>query len=576
MQQVRLAAACCTCRRRMRAAEWTQTTHRPLLTLSHTAYRTRSYHPVPPNSRKSVVRRLRAGTLTLLLLLVMPTSTITETRPLSLSLSAELLSRSSTAVVAPAPPSQAQGGAPTTIQLPVNLDTPPAAAHKHFRKTSSWTTASEAEQPSAAHSTIPASKAHSSQPTSARSTSTTASSPHLLPPLASPSRSSARSPQAADDGRGDSFALFLHPASTPGRPIPSQSVSSASQPTHARTRSTSTAISVSRLNPSSHSPSHHQQASISAAACKLTLDELLANKRQSPLSLDEFRRFMVSQYTDEMVEFLLDVGQFKADIVKVMDRDEKDRKAKKASTAVAGESVEAGVRRVKAEKDRILHRFLVAGSEREINLSCDMRTAIEQLNQRSYSCSVSLTAAEQDPAPAIHSTQPVPLPALLTLFDPAVREMYDLIDQGKFVPRFWQQQTRNIDQRDINLRYIAGIIHLTIALTITAVLILTSTVRWYRLCVLPFNFYGSMTSVIAHCGVCPKLAAMQMRIPDRGGKWGWWTVVQGRCDDEQCRVGDGEVAKEMQRTAGRVWKKALLISSLLTAVYVALPSHPLT
>jgi len=316
----------------------------------------------------------------------------------------------------------------------------------------------------------------------------------------------------------------------------------------------------------------------------LTLDELLAGSRPYPLSLSEFRRFMLSQFTDEMVEFLLDARKFKAEVSKVMEREEKERKTKRTSVAVGGDTVEAEVRRLNEEKDRILARYLVAGSEREINLSCDMRTAIELLNLWSYSCTRSPTAslhtsttasAPPNPRPISTVTCGVPPSALLTLFDPAVREVCELIDQGKFVSRFWHAQTRNIDQHDIRIRCVTGTVCLTLALAITLACLLSSSIRWYRLCAWPFNFYGATTLAIAHCGVCPKLASLRRRIPDSGGKWGWWAVVRGHCV-VQCAVADVELMQETEWLVRRMWMEALLVSSVLTAVYVAVPSDSLT
>ena len=402
--------------------------------------------------------------------------------------------------------------------------------------------------------------------------------PRSLPPIATVGRFYAAPPLHTD---GDTSAWTVQPMPSSVHKIPSKTVRSTICPTRTRTHASVTAVSNSPLSVSSRaqSPFHHRPslADTPTLACTVTLEELLTDTRQYPLSLNEFRRYMISQYTDEMVEFLLDVKKYKTDTITVMSRQEKEV----AGTVLRGESTAEGIKRISSEKDRILQRYLAAGSEREINVSWDVRKVIEQLNLCSPSNAVSPTTSAYDCVLASPSmpysqfsaslTSNVSSSALLTVFDQAVREICDLTEQGKFVQRFWRQQTRNIDQRDINLRYIIGSIHLIVACAIVLTLILTSSVRWYRFFAFPLNFYGAMTLCIARCGVCPILTSLRSRIPDQDGKWDWWTVVSGRCDSELCRVVDVDVMKEMNEVAKKVWIKALLMSSLLTTAYLALP-----
>ena len=181
---------------------------------------------------------------------------------------------------------------------------------------------------------------------------------------------------------------------------------------------------------------------MSLPVCKLTLDELLCDARRYPLSLNEFRHYMREQYADELLDFLIEVRTFEAEVHELMEKEEKekDRSTQKGIATVASND---RLVTINAEKDRLLERYLMAGSECEINVSSNLRASIEHLFLSTSSCTVSRspTASNmQTPAASITSTptlRPAPtvrclMPSsvLLTLFDPAVQEVVELIGTG--------------------------------------------------------------------------------------------------------------------------------------------------
>ena len=263
------------------------------------------------------------------------------------------------------------------------------------------------------------------------------------------------------------------------------------------TNITSAGSTPSAASFSSPKPGGTARASPSPAALTstLTLSQLLSDSRLFPLNQSEFRRFLVRCYVDELLEFLLTLRSYKADLTALQ------LKAAKLSAGPVLCMEEK--RRLIEVKDGLLRRFICVGSERELNLSERLRQQLLAANDDYHSRYIDNDNIRN--FSYYDFTHHRDLPILLSLFDEAELEVIKLLEQGSYVALFYQQQTRNIDAGEISFRRNQGIALLLLSLIITLVLLLTVQARWYRLFIVAPLFVASTSLLTAHCGVCPML-----------------------------------------------------------------------
>ena len=308
-------------------------------------------------------------------------------------------------------------------------------------------------------------------------------------------------------------------------------------------------------------PSKSSLSSSSPLTSTLTLTQLLSDSRLFPLNQSEFRRFLVRLYVDENLDFLLRVRAFRASLRGL------ESKAKYGAVEVVKADKLAAI----ADKDAIVRRFVEPGSEREVNLSSALRKDV-QARAAQYNATYRDNANPNNFQAYDFATHK-DLPLLSSAFDDAEAEVVRLLEQGGYVQRFYAQQTRNIDAREVQFRKWQGIGLMLLALCLTLVLILTVQQRWWRLLVFPILFIASTSLLTAQCGVCPMLQLQRRMISGGDGAGDWWSVASGKCSEETCGVKDEEVRNDMAKAVRSLSIKGIALAVALTALYVGIPSY---
>lgn len=172
----------------------------------------------------------------------------------------------------------------------------------------------------------------------------------------------------------------------------------------------------------------------------VSLPELVEGARKYPLTADEFRKFLATQYCEENFEFLLDVKDYKGGKIPPKD---------KASLMV--------------------ETYIKEGASKEINIRSDMRTSTLEKAR-------AVIQGVEDVAPEASS-----------VFDPPAAEVGSLIKSGGYLERFFEHAAMNISPKVAFQRKLIALALTLCMLALGLGLWLGGTNRYLRILTLPFS-----------------------------------------------------------------------------------------
>jgi hypothetical protein len=262
---------------------------------------------------------------------------------------------------------------------------------------------------------------------------------------------------------------------------------------------------------------------------KPLLEAVMDGERRFPLTLDAFQEFLRVEHAPELGHFYLEAKTH----IKLAQSVEKDRAVPAART--------------------ITDKYIRENAVEQINLGTLHRTEIVD---------------KVDHAEADSLVDP-------ELFQPALKEVKQLLVQGPFQRFLARAMNENINDHEVKIRYRKSVPFFLLALAVFAMFVVLQvkfpdTVlgnRWWRLFVYVPLVPAFIYSVSAACRVCTDLAYRHTKMTENDSykEVSGWQSLAGR------EIMDDMVKKSLERLGTWVFWKAWLWAALYTAIAVALP-----